>query len=101
MGAYSETHDLGRLYLHTMRVPRGGPLRELGTTHEVEEPWRVGRCVVLRFWTVALVIGLWGPPRSTAQMLADEADEAEKIAELEDRVTAAQIREDFRAAPGL
>lgn len=92
--AVSETHDLGRLFVHTMRVPTGGPLVELGTTHEVEEPWRVGRSAVLRAWRHALVVGWWGPGRTTAQMLADEASEIEAA-----EVTAEQIREDFRAAP--
>lgn len=89
-----ETHDLGNLYVHTMRVPTGGPLAELGTSHEVEEPWRVGRCVVLRVWKLALVVGWWGPPRTRAEMLAAEGEEAYEIA-----VATEEIREGFREQP--
>ena len=71
------THDLGRMYCHAMRVPRGGPVLQLGTSHEVEEPWRVGRCAVLRLWKLALVVGWWGPGRSRTQMLADEGLEGD------------------------
>lgn len=98
--AVRDTHDLGRLYAHSMAVPRSGPLVELGTSHEVEEPWRVGRCVVLRVWKRALVVGWWGPPRTLAEMLAAEAVEAEMLAREEDRVSTEQIREDFRPEPG-
>ena len=66
------THDLGRLYCHAMRVPRGGPVLQLGTSHEVEEPWRVGRCVVLRLWRLALVLGWWDHGRSREDVLAAE-----------------------------
>lgn len=97
--ARSETHDLGRLYLHGMSVPRGGPVVELGTSHEVEEPWRVGRCVVLRVWKWAAVVGWWGPGRTLGEMLAAEAVEAEELARAEDRVSTEQIREDFRPEP--
>lgn len=85
-----ETHDFGRAYWHTMDVPRGGPHVELGTSHEVEEPWRVGRCVVLRVWHRALVLGWWGPPRTYDEMLEAEGGPKEDVA------PAPQIRESFR-----
>lgn len=91
--AHSQTHDLGKLYTHTMRVPRGGPVLELGISHEVEEPWRVGRCVVLRVWKLALVAGWWGSGRTYEQMAAEEIDEQDA------GVSTDEIREDFRAAP--
>lgn len=97
--AIRETHDCGRLFIHTMAVPTGGPLTELGTTHEVEQPWRVGRSVVLRVWKLALVVGWWGPRRTDEQMLADETRNVEFLADAP--VTTKQIREDFRPAPGL
>lgn len=99
---YDETHDCGNLYFHTMRVPRTVPvLQRDGTTHEVDEPWRVGRCWVLRFFAFALAVGWWGPPRTRAQMLDDEAREAEAVADAEEiayeaSVGVQQIREDFR-----
>lgn len=71
----AETHDLGRLYVHGMRVPwRTPPVQLRGTSHEVEEPWRIGHCVVLRllFLPYAVVVGWWGPPRTREQMEADE-----------------------------
>lgn len=88
-----ETHDLGPIYVHTMRVPRGGPVLELGTSHEVEEPWRVGRCVVLRLWKLALVAGWWGAPRTREEMVADE--DANMQRDLPP-ITLENIREDFR-----
>lgn len=74
----AETHDLGRLYVHGMRVPwRTPPIQLRGTSHEVEEPWRIGRCVVLRLLLLpyALVIGWWGPGRSVEDVWAAEGSE--------------------------
>lgn len=71
----AETHDIGRLYVHGMRVPwRTPPVQLQGTSHEVEEPWRIGHCVVLRvlFLPYAVVIGWWGPPRTLDEVKADE-----------------------------
>lgn len=93
--ARSETHDLGHLYCHAMRVPRGGPLVQLGTSHEVEKPWRVGRCVVLRLWALALVLGWWGRGRSYEEMVAEEAHLDARLP------TVDEIREDFRPQPGV
>lgn len=98
---YDETHDLGPLYWHTMRVPRTVPvLQRDGVTHEVEPPWRIGRCVVLRVWKRALAVGWWGAARSEEEMLEDERlelfgpDEDELAHEAGVGVDA--IREDFR-----
>lgn len=93
--AVSNTHDLGRLYTHTMRVPRGGPLVQFdGISYEVEEPWRVGRCAVLRIWKTALVLGWWGPHRTADQMLADE-----RLSIVDAEVSPEQIRSQFKPAP--
>lgn len=76
---YRETHDLGRLYCHGMRYPAGQwPIVDLGSSHEVDEPWRLGRCLVLRLplSRVAAVIGWWGKPRTYEELL-----EAEQAAE--------------------
>lgn len=97
--AVSDTHDVGRFYWHVMHVTWKTPPVQLdGQSYEVEEPWRIGRCVLLRllFLPYALVLGWWGPPRTLAEMLADEAAEAEELAEAEERVSVSQIREDFR-----
>lgn len=101
--AVSNTHDLGRFYWHAMRVTWRTPLLQVdGESYEVEEPWRIGRCVVLRllFLPFALVLGWWGPPRTRAEMLAAEAFEAEALAIEEERVSTEQIREDFRPEQG-
>ena len=96
-----ETHDLGPLYVHTMRVPRGGPVLELGTSHEVEEPWRVGRCVVLRLWKLALVAGWWGPGRTEAEVWEAEASHNGIVTSPPNAagITLDTIREDFRPQP--
>lgn len=100
---YDETHDIGRrLYWHTLRVPRSVPVLQLdGVTHEVEPPWRIGRCVVLRVLSFALAVGWWGPARSAEEMLEDErlelfndVDDDELAHEAE--VGVDSIREDFR-----
>lgn len=88
--AVSETHDLGRLYVHGLKVPTSGPLVERGTSHEVETPWRVGRCVVLRVWKWATVVGWWGADRTL-----DELQAAESLAAPVD-VSVDMIRDDFR-----
>ena len=71
----AETRDLGRLYVHGMKVPwRTPPIQLRGTSHEVEEPWRIGHCVVLRllFLPYAVVIGWWGPGRTREEVERDE-----------------------------
>lgn len=82
--AHRETHDLGRLYAHGMRYPADGswPVIDLGSSHEVEEPWRIGRCVVLRLplTRAAAVIGWWGPPRSYEELLEDERNSSRDTA---------------------
>jgi hypothetical protein len=99
--AVSETHDLGRFYWHAMRVTwKTPPLQLDGVSYEVEEPWRVGRCLVLRLFVLpyALVLGWWGPPRTYEDVLAAESADDE-LAAVEDRVSTAEIREDFRPQP--
>jgi hypothetical protein len=58
-----QVHDIGnKYYAHTMQYPtKDFPLIEEGTTHEIEEPYRYGRCLVTRLpWTrTALVVGKW------------------------------------------
>ena len=94
--AVSETHDLGRLYVHGLKVPTSGPLVERGTSHEVETPWRVGRCVVLRVWKWAAVVGWWGAGRTLVELHAAEvAQGAEELAEHVE-VPVQAIRDDFR-----
>lgn len=93
---YAETHDLGRFYWHTLRVPRVSPLLQLdGVTHEVEEPWRIGRCWVLRLWTFALVLGWWGPPRTPEEVVAAELGDDDEPAH-DAGVEVEAIREAFR-----
>lgn len=92
---YQHTHDAGRLYWHTMRVPRDSPLLQRdGKTREVEQPWRVGHSWVLRVFGAALVVGWWGAARTDEQMLADEAaaDDFRTPS-----ITPDDIRVDFRA----
>lgn len=72
-----ETHDLGRLYCHGMRYPAGRwPRLDIGTSHEVEEPWRIGRCVVVRIplTRAAAVIGWWGRGRTIDEVRLAELD---------------------------
>lgn len=93
--AVSDTHDVGQWYWHLLRVPwRTPPLQLRGTSHEVEEPWRIGRCVLLSVAGRSLVLGKWGPGRTYDELMAAEA--AREPAPLP---TVEQIREDFRPEP--
>lgn len=70
-----ETHDLGRLYLTHMRylTRKGMPLAERGWSTEVEDPFRRGRCLVLRvpFTKFGIVLGLWGRAGDEDSRLAE------------------------------
>lgn len=73
----ANTHDLGHFYWHVVRVPwKTPPVQLRGTSHEVEEPWRIGHCVLLRllFLPWCLVLGWWGPGRTLEEM--QEAEDA-------------------------
>ena len=90
-----ETHDLGRLFTHGMTIPTGGPRVEIGTSHEVEKPWRVGRSVVLKVWpTYAIVLGWWGAGRTREEVVAAELDAQAVDVPVDD------IRDRFRPEPG-
>lgn len=96
--AVSQTHDIGQTYAHLMRVRWSMPPLQLhGTTHEVEEPWRIGRCVLIRllFLPYALVIGRWGTPRTQEEVYEAEMEtfRCRRNASVE------EIREDFTALP--
>lgn len=96
---YDETHDWGNFYWHTMRLPRSVPvLQRTGVTHEVTDPWRVGRCWVLRLWKVGLAVGWWGAPRSHEELLRAELGPLEDDVEMAHAagVDVESIREDFR-----
>lgn len=70
-----ETHDLGRAYLTHMRYLHRKRLDffEVGTTHEIEHPYRKGRCLVFRipFTKFGIVLGLWGRPGDEDSRLAE------------------------------
>lgn len=55
-----QTHDIGSVFVHGMRVDRVAPRMHLGHTKEIEEPFRHGRSIVVRlFRGWAVVIGRW------------------------------------------
>ena len=55
------THDIGRLFFHTIRVQRGTPLAFRAKTTEVDPPFRQSHPLVLRLPLLsrALVLGWW------------------------------------------
>ena len=90
------THDLGSWYWHVMRVPALTPPVQLqGLSHEVEDPWRIGRCVLLRLGLLplVLVLGKWGPGRTREEM------EQVELAPEAVAIDTAAIREKFRPPP--
>lgn len=55
-----QTHDIGRVFVHTIRLKPGTPLFHRAITNEIEEPFRIARPFVFRFWPGrGLVLGLW------------------------------------------
>lgn len=63
-----QTHDIGKLFVHTMKIPVARSWRvklvERADTQEISYPYRSGRSVLLRIpWVLrGLVIGVWGDP---------------------------------------
>jgi len=48
------------LFFHTVPLRRGGPLIETSSTTEVVEPYRRGRCVIVKVWPgKGWVFGRW------------------------------------------
>jgi hypothetical protein len=56
--------NIGPLYVTTVKYPHRNfsPIIEKGWTHEIDEPYRRGSCLVVRlpFTHPGIVIGLWG-----------------------------------------
>lgn len=69
----AQTHDLGRLYVTKTTFPELEelPLAVRGWTAETDEPWRIGKCLILRvpFSRTGLAIGWWGAPTSEYEAL--------------------------------
>lgn len=64
----------GKLYVDTLTYPpkfRFYPLAELGRTIETDEPYRAGRCLVVKlpFMRQAFLAGLWGKPQEETTAL--------------------------------
>lgn len=55
--------QIGSLYVDTLKYPhrKAFPIAETGWTNEIEEPYRLGSCLVFRFpfTKPALVVGWW------------------------------------------
>ena len=56
--------NIGKSYVVKIRYPHRNPLPifEKGWTHEIDEPFRRGTCVVFRlpFTRTGIAIGVWG-----------------------------------------
>lgn len=66
----------GPFYADTMKYPpkyKWLPLVEVGWTNETEEPYRKGRCLVLKppLANTALVAGVWGQPQDEETALSN------------------------------
>lgn len=65
--------SIGPLYVDKVSYNIVGkkPLSEIGWSFEIEEPFRKGKCLVIRipFTTLGLALGVWGKP-------VDNPDEA-------------------------
>jgi hypothetical protein len=60
------TKEIGRLFTHRFTYPPGKhfPLIDLGSSQEIEYPFRSGRSLVVRipFTRESVVLGIWGEP---------------------------------------
>lgn len=65
--------NIGPIYVTGLKYPHRKllPVIEKGWTHEIEEPFRRGSCLVFRlpFTHPALVIGWWGPEQNEDEAL--------------------------------
>jgi len=65
--------NVGTLYGELIKYPHRKffPIVEKGWTHEIEEPFRKGSCIVFRFpfTKPGLVFGLWGNAQDETEAL--------------------------------
>src|SRR5437868_4612960 len=56
-----KVYECGKLYFQLLRMRADGPLVEFAPTQEIDYPYRIGRCVILRapYSTRAIAIGRW------------------------------------------
>jgi len=61
MGLNNETHDIGRLFFHSISLRTKSPIVHIFPTHEIDPPYRWSNSLILRLpWTTrGLVIGWW------------------------------------------
>ena len=67
--------SFGKLYFDTLKYPpkyKYFPLAEIGWTTETEEPYRQGRCVVIKppLSNKALIAGVFGKPQDEVEALS-------------------------------
>jgi hypothetical protein len=59
--------SIGPLYAQKIKYPHRNflPVSEIGWTHEIDEPYRKGSCIVLRvpFTKPGFVFGVWTTPK--------------------------------------
>lgn len=69
----AKTHDVGRLYWHTMVYPRKFKgFTDRAESQEIEVPFRAGSGFVLRlpFTRLGLVLGVWSKPQPYDESIA-------------------------------
>lgn len=55
-----QTHDLGPIFVHKIRLKRRSSLIHRADTHEIEPPYRHSRSWVFRIWgELGFVLGFW------------------------------------------
>lgn len=55
-----QTHDFGRLFVHSINLDEKAPRLHTASTHEVDEPYRWSKSLVVRLWrSRGLVLGWW------------------------------------------
>ena len=56
----ANTHDIGRLFFHVIRVRKGTPFAHRAETNEIDGQYRTSNSVVVRIgFRSALVLGWW------------------------------------------
>lgn len=67
-------YNLGPLTFQTLFRDKSAPIFEISTIAEIQEPWRYGKCVMVKFWPGrGFLVGWWTgrhPDEDSALILA-------------------------------
>lgn len=85
MAIHHETHELGRLFWHSIRLNKDSPIFHRYPTHEVDYPYRWANSLIIRLpgTSYGLVVGLWHSTDRTEEQTLLEALEGRSLGAME------------------